>query len=333
MKSMNSNRGFSLVELVVVIAVLGVLSSIALPASIGYAERARISVDRDTVRTLNIATALYAADTGPALADVFEGHDSDDSRLALLVAEGFFSLIPRPQFRSGQFVWHVDSQQWLYSLHAMAESPLARFVFSETSKADFTFNSWGGGGGSTWSITQEGLAVTGSGNQDMLFIGNDKSTYTLNTQFTLASNPGENGGLGIFFETVLNENSNNRDTGYILQFDRGFSEIVLRKRVDGRESNSSDMLLARIGNRSTSTITNAAIPHKSDSSWWEASKDLSLSVKDSGTAGVKLLTVVLDGEVLLKDFQIASDVPAINNHTGFRAWNNQGATIAGLKIE
>lgn len=200
-------------------------------------------------------------------------------------------------------------------------------------KDSFIFNTWGGGGGSTWSINEEGLFVSGSGNNDLLFIGNNKNEYTLTTKFRLYDNPGDNGGLGIFFETQINNDRDNRDTGYILQFDRGLSEIVLRKRDDGKESNSSDMLLARIGNRSTSTVINNNIPYKTDSTWWEAEKELSISVQESTVPGKKLLTVSLDGEVLLKDFQIESDIQASNNHTGFRAWNNSPATIYDLTVE
>jgi len=202
------------------------------------------------------------------------------------------------------------------------------------SKSDFIFNTWGGGGGSTWSVNENGLQVTGINNNGNLFFGNNKSDYTLNTKFKLGENTGEIGGLGIFFETALNGDSQNRDTGYILQFDRGFSEVVLRKRVNGSESSTQGgEILFRIGNRSTSTIKNESIPYKTNNAWWESEKNVVLTVSDSGTPGKKFLTVSLDGSVLVSDLIIDSAIEPDYNHTGFRAWNNQPATIYEMSVE
>ena len=44
---------------------------------------------------------------------------------------------------------------------------------------DFIFNSWGGGGGSTWSITEKGLYSTGANAADLVFIKNEKSKSLL----------------------------------------------------------------------------------------------------------------------------------------------------------
>jgi hypothetical protein len=250
------------------------------------------------------------------------------------VDKDFLNDVPKPQVKNGEFLWHISSQKWLHSTFEIAEETLSEFDFSDMETSDFLFNSWGGGGGSTWSIDEEGLLVSGDNGSDLLFIGNDKSEYTLTSKFTLNENSNNNGGIGIFFETVLDNEDENKDSGYILQFDRGYSEIVIRKRVDGRESSSyGGELLERIGNRSTSTIENESIPYKTDNEWWESEKELTLSVRNSETTGSKLITVFLDGEVILSDYEIESDIQAPNNHTGFRAWGDQPATIYDLKIE
>jgi hypothetical protein len=104
--------------------------------------------------------------------------------------------------------------------------------------------------------------------------------------------------------------------------------------VEGNEiSSQGGEILVRIGNRSTSTIKNENIPISTDSEWWEAEKELSITIQESGTPGIKLLTVSLDGEILLSNFEIDSDIQAANNHTGFRAWNSSPATIYDLTIE
>jgi prepilin-type N-terminal cleavage/methylation domain-containing protein len=331
-RSQADKQGYTLVELIVAMAVLSILAAIAVPRYFDFTDQARIKADLATVRMLNRATTLYRYHVTPP--DPFTDATKNNQQLLQELVDGnFYSTIPEPQKNGAEFIWHRDTQEWLYSVYEVAENPLKQYLFSKMTKDSFIFNTWGGGGGSSWSINEEGLYVTGKGNHDLLFIGNNKNEYTLTTKFRLNDNPGDNGGLGVFFETQLNQDNNNRDTGYILQFDRGLSEIVLRKRIDGNESGSSDMLLARIGNRSTSTVINNNIPYKTDSTWWEAEKELSISVQESTVPGKKLLTVSLDGEVLLKDFQIESDIQASNNHTGFRAWNNSPATIYDLTVE
>jgi len=331
---MNNKKGFTLIELVIVIALLGILSTIGIPRFIGYVNHSRIAVDQANLKILNTTTTLYRIKYNITNPDVFEGIDTDEKRIEELVDKDFLNYAPEPQVKNGEFSWHMNSQKWLHSTFEIAEGSLSEYYFSEMTKSDFLFNSWGGGGGSTWSINDEGLSVTGSNGNDLLFIGNDKSEYTLTSNFKLNENTNNNGGLGIFFETILDKDNDNKDSGYILQFDRGYSEIVLRKRVDGRESSSyGGELLVRIGNRSTSTIENETIPYKTDSEWWESEKELSLTVKNSETTGSKLITVFLDGEVILNDYEIESDIQEPNNHSGFRAWGNQPATIYDLKVE
>ena len=328
-----SREGVTLVELVIVLALLAMLTAIVVPNVIGFIQRAQLIVDQSTIRILNTATAIYGMDKSSSHGDIFEGFDTDEQRMEELVDNGFLSAVTEPKRSNTEFIWNIENQEWLYSVFAISDDPLTRYTFSNMSMSDFTFNSWGGGGGSTWSINKDGLFVTGTNNNDLLFIDNNNSEYTLTAHFKLNENSGQNGGFGIFFETVLNKDDKSRDTGYILQFDRGFSEIVIRKRVNGTESNSSDMLLARIGNRSTSTVKNKTIPYKTDSTWWESKKEMSVSVKESGTLGVKLITVSLDGEVLLSNLEIKSDTQASNNYTGFRAWNSAAATVYDLTIE
>lgn len=325
-------QGFTLIETVVVLAVLGILLGIAAPRMTGYLERARISADLATVGILNAVTPVFRAGAAPV--DPFgDGSVGSGDLLGVLTDAGYLSSVPRPQHRDAEFLWNPENERWLYSLLAVADESRKHYLFADMSTDDFLYNSWGGGGGATWSVTGEGLYTTGTGNNDLLFIGNNRNEYTLTTTFRLEENPDARGGMGIFFETVLNGDSQNRDTGYILQFDRGFSEVILRRRVNGTESNSSDMLLARIGNRSSSTIRNETIPYRTDSDWWESEKALSLTVRESGQPGIKILTVSLDGEVLLQDFELESSIGAPNNHTGYRAWNGSPVTIYALTVE
>jgi general secretion pathway protein G len=329
MKKNNNQNGFSLIELIIVISILGILSAISIPRIIGFTEQARAASDKSTIRTLNIATALYAAIDNITTNDVFDGINTDSERLNILVNEGFFNEAPEPQKKDAEFLWNIENQKWLYSMYAVADSSLTNYIFKNTNKSDYTFNAWGGGGGTTWSINEDGLYTTGANGSDLLFIGNNNSNYSLTTTFKLENNASNNGGIGLFFETIIDSDNNNRDTGYILQFDRGYSEIVIRKRTNGTESGSD--ILARIGNKSTSTIKVSSIPDKSDN-WWESEKEITLNVSDGSIEGKKLVTVMLNGENILTNFEIESDIEPENNHTGFRAWNGSPVSIYDLTI-
>jgi prepilin-type N-terminal cleavage/methylation domain-containing protein len=335
---MNKNlrkNGLTLIELILVIAVLVILAAIAIPMISGFIERARISADQATLRTLNVSTIAYKYLHTPLDEDAFPGVEQDQQRMQILVNEGFLNEIIRPQQPKADFNWNTESQRWLYSVFAVAETnPANHYIFKNMSKDDLIFNTWGGGGGSSWSINDDGLFTTGSNGNDLVFLGVSKSEYTLSTKFRLGENPSDIGGFGLFFETSLNNDAQYRDSGYILQFDRGFSELIIRKRVNGSESSSQGgEILVRIGNRSTSTIVNKDIPYKTNDDWWESEKDLSLTVQESGVSGKKLVTIKLDGKDILTDFEIISDIDPANSHTGFRAWNNGAVTLYDLIVD
>ncbi len=61
-KMMKRQKGFTLVELIVVIAILGILAAIAVPKFIGTLDNARQRTHEANVKTLKSAAALYLAD-------------------------------------------------------------------------------------------------------------------------------------------------------------------------------------------------------------------------------------------------------------------------------
>lgn len=63
-KNINNRKGFTLVELVVVIAILGILSAIAVPRFTGTQENAREKADEATLATVQSAVRLCEAETG-----------------------------------------------------------------------------------------------------------------------------------------------------------------------------------------------------------------------------------------------------------------------------
>ena len=56
---MTKNKGFSLVELIIVIAIIAILSAALAPQIMKYIEKARVSTDKRTCQSLK--SCLYAA--------------------------------------------------------------------------------------------------------------------------------------------------------------------------------------------------------------------------------------------------------------------------------
>lgn len=106
------NSGFTLIELIVVIAVLGILALIAIPNILGYVEEAKISADKATLRTLNNVTTMYKVESSNFNADVFSGINEDENRMLELVDNGYLSNEISPQQKDARFQWEVNNQIW-----------------------------------------------------------------------------------------------------------------------------------------------------------------------------------------------------------------------------
>jgi prepilin-type N-terminal cleavage/methylation domain-containing protein len=70
MKRKNSQKGFTLVELIVVMAILAVLSAIAVPRYTGVQETAKERAHAANVQTLTSAATMYLAEHGNPTAAV-----------------------------------------------------------------------------------------------------------------------------------------------------------------------------------------------------------------------------------------------------------------------
>lgn len=85
LKKIRANqKGFTLVELIVVVAILGVLAAVAVPNYMNYLYKTRVSTDIDTARAvINAARSLYmTTGTMPTVTEVLTDTDMTNTKSA-----------------------------------------------------------------------------------------------------------------------------------------------------------------------------------------------------------------------------------------------------------
>lgn len=83
-----NNKGFSLVELIIVIAIMAVLIGVLAPQYLRYVERSRVSTDRDNIAAIESAIQVYGADTEVAAANALGSGTVTLSRTAGIATSG-----------------------------------------------------------------------------------------------------------------------------------------------------------------------------------------------------------------------------------------------------
>jgi len=99
------NAGFTLIELMIVMAIIGVLAVIAVPSYVGAMKHAREAVLKEDLHVLRDAIDSYTSDKQKAPQSL------DD-----LIQDGYLKTIPDDPMTHSKDTWVTDSSDALHSL-------------------------------------------------------------------------------------------------------------------------------------------------------------------------------------------------------------------------
>lgn len=110
-KCARKKNGFTLMELMVVIAILGILVGYAVPNILSYIDYAKITADKATVKDLNSVTAVFRLNAPKP--DIFDDKSNDDAALMQeLVGAGYLTQAVKTQTKGADFSWDFQNQAW-----------------------------------------------------------------------------------------------------------------------------------------------------------------------------------------------------------------------------
>jgi type II secretion system protein G len=95
-KKMRNQRGFTLIELMIVVAIIGILTAIAFPLYANIQARARVAKAQADARTLASAVVVYSAHTGQLPGGLSDLSVTVTDPQTNSVAGPFVSPLPKP---------------------------------------------------------------------------------------------------------------------------------------------------------------------------------------------------------------------------------------------
>ena len=101
----NNEAGFTLMELMIVMMIIGVLTTLAIPSFVGAIRNAREAVLKEDLRVMRTAIDSYTMDKQKA-----------PQSLQDLVQEGYLKVIPEDPMTKSRDSWNTDQSDSLHTL-------------------------------------------------------------------------------------------------------------------------------------------------------------------------------------------------------------------------
>jgi general secretion pathway protein G len=105
MRNRRTQSGFTLIELIIVMTIIGILATLAIPYFAAAIKHAREAVLREDLQTMRMAIDSYTMDKQKAPQSL------DD-----LVQEGYLKAIPEDPMTHAKDTWVTDTSDAMYSI-------------------------------------------------------------------------------------------------------------------------------------------------------------------------------------------------------------------------
>ncbi len=334
----STSRGFTLIELLIVVAIIGIVSAIAVPAYQRYTLRSDVTAIHATLRgALTPYESALVLNQPPCLESGcgigWVGIEAD------LYPRGTFSLLDDTggmafTYTSGPLVGGqlalMRSEFGLWRCEASGIDsrylpPACRLGSAvpggSASLAGLSTSSAGIRTIGTWSDDNSGSVSSASGR---LYIPNSHDEYDFTVRARLGDDSG--GGFALLFDTSLPDGNNNQDSGFALQFDRGWGGFVVRPRDSGNEANGLTLsgldvpdgtVFTSRGGGTDNVLRPPGFDAGSSSSDWTAEREITVQVRNASTGGGRTVDVLMDGQQILGGLQLDS---AGGEYVGLRSW-------------
>jgi len=102
MESVSRNRGFTLIEIMVVVIIIGLLAAVIVPNVIGHVDQARVSKAKQDIQALQAALTLFRLDNSK--------YPTTEQGLAALVTQPTDPSIHN--YRKGGYIDHISKDPW-----------------------------------------------------------------------------------------------------------------------------------------------------------------------------------------------------------------------------